>query len=350
MVSCYILVLCEPQVTSEALNGLEPLTLSKAITKPGFIYVFTSNETDTNLEVYFDDFRVTHSNGLLIGESHYYPFSESIAALSFSMSELEGIPQGDKLGLGWSAMGFRNYDSRIARFYGVDPLGELTLQLSPYQFAGNNPIVDTDILGLTPFTAIDRSNLEDFEKANNTSELSTDPKKRSKGHLTFRTPFLLSPRNKRPSKDAKNKDDNKEDDESEAAKARSEDPIFSVIASQRPGNATTSRGSSTIYTPQVVTRQTPVSVRPNPAPAANPTLLAKQDRTLYKPEKLKRYELEKKGEEDQRKLDAARREEALMLLQLRRAIMFTYNPSVTCYMLCWFSHGEHSLLSEHIQA
>jgi RHS repeat-associated protein len=46
--------------------------------------------------------------------------------------------------------GFRIYDSRIAKFLSVDPLTKDYPWYTPYQFAGNKPIVALDIDGLEP--------------------------------------------------------------------------------------------------------------------------------------------------------------------------------------------------------
>jgi uncharacterized protein RhaS with RHS repeats len=44
--------------------------------------------------------------------------------------------------------GFRIYDPRIARFLSVDPLSDNFPELTPYQYASNNPIMFIDIDGL----------------------------------------------------------------------------------------------------------------------------------------------------------------------------------------------------------
>lgn len=51
--------------------------------------------------------------------------------------------------------GERMYDSRIARFTSRDPLSGKFPYYSPYQFAGNKPIVAIDLDGLEEFYAID---------------------------------------------------------------------------------------------------------------------------------------------------------------------------------------------------
>jgi RHS repeat-associated protein len=57
--------------------------------------------------------------------------------------------------------GMRIYDSRIAKFLSVDPVGKKYPSLSPFQFANNCPIAGIDLDGLE-FVNI---NSEDFEKS-----------------------------------------------------------------------------------------------------------------------------------------------------------------------------------------
>jgi RHS repeat-associated protein len=45
---------------------------------------------------------------------------------------------------------YRNYDAALGRFIGVDPQGEATESLSPYHYAGNNPISFNDPMGNVP--------------------------------------------------------------------------------------------------------------------------------------------------------------------------------------------------------
>src|SRR3990172_10969632 len=50
--------------------------------------------------------------------------------------------------------GFRIYNPRLGRFLSVDPLFRSFLSLSPYQYAGNMPIVGIDLDGLEVFLSI----------------------------------------------------------------------------------------------------------------------------------------------------------------------------------------------------
>lgn len=51
---------------------------------------------------------------------------------------------------GWQDYGFRIYDSRLAKFFSVDPLADDYPYYSPYQFAGNMPIWFIDLDGGEP--------------------------------------------------------------------------------------------------------------------------------------------------------------------------------------------------------
>ena len=53
-------------------------------------------------------------------------------------------------GTGLKDLGFRQYDPATGRFDAVDPLAELQLDNSTYQYAGNNPVSQIDVLGLDP--------------------------------------------------------------------------------------------------------------------------------------------------------------------------------------------------------
>ncbi len=136
------------QVTDQAKGNKERLKLNRAVVTGGYLYVYVSNETDESFEVYFDDLRIKHKKGIIVSESHYYPFGKSIKGLSYTDSGLEGVPESDKLGLGWSDLGFRNFDPALARFFSVDPRAEFTPDLSTYHYAGNSPVNNVDYLGL----------------------------------------------------------------------------------------------------------------------------------------------------------------------------------------------------------
>ena len=48
----------------------------------------------------------------------------------------------------WQDYGMRMYDNRICRFPSVDPIAKQFPYYSPYQYAGNKPIVAIDMDGM----------------------------------------------------------------------------------------------------------------------------------------------------------------------------------------------------------
>ena len=98
--------------------------------------------------MFFDDLRITHTQGSILSEDQFYPYGMKIQGLTFDAPKIEGIAGGDKFGLGLNDLGFRNYDPKMARFYATDPLGENTADLSPYHYAKDNPVSNFDAFGL----------------------------------------------------------------------------------------------------------------------------------------------------------------------------------------------------------
>ena len=59
-----------------------------------------------------------------------------------------GEERQEELGLNWDTFRHRNYDYTIGRFFGVDPITEEYMSISPYQFAHNNPVWKIELEGL----------------------------------------------------------------------------------------------------------------------------------------------------------------------------------------------------------
>jgi YD repeat-containing protein len=86
------------------------------ITEPGYVYIYLSNEEATPVEVYFDDFKVTHTKSPVVQSDDYYPFGLSISGLSYQREnssaqdyKYNGKELQDELGLGWLDYGARMY-------------------------------------------------------------------------------------------------------------------------------------------------------------------------------------------------------------------------------------------------
>ncbi|KAA2238879.1 hypothetical protein F0L74_21945 [Chitinophaga agrisoli] len=136
-------------------DAVAPLAASMNINKNGYLYVYVSNESPT--DVYFDDLVVKHTTGHLLQEDSYYPFGLQIRGLSsMALNRL----QNDYLYNGIEKIGdfdlevydamYRNLDPQTGRWWQVDPAAGKYAGISPYNSNFNNPVGFTDPLGNDP--------------------------------------------------------------------------------------------------------------------------------------------------------------------------------------------------------
>lgn len=114
--------------------------------KNGYVYAYVSNESN-NL-VYFDNFKVSHTRGPVLEETHLYPFGSKMTAicsralpgvqnsLSYQGKELD-----EEFDLDWFDFESRYYDPQTGRFVQSDPADQFA---SGYTGMGNNWINGTD--------------------------------------------------------------------------------------------------------------------------------------------------------------------------------------------------------------
>ena len=92
----------------------------------------------------------------IIQENHYYPFGLNMEGAWHAPAEAgrvnkyqyNGKELNGDLGLGWNDYGARWYDASVGRWGQVDPLAELAPDWTPYRFGFDNPILNSDPLGL----------------------------------------------------------------------------------------------------------------------------------------------------------------------------------------------------------
>ncbi|MEO9966197.1 MAG: DUF6443 domain-containing protein [Reichenbachiella sp.] len=141
------------EISSSASFAQERLFLDDiAVTEPGYLYIYTSMQSDVTSPVYFDDLQVSHTHSPVVQKDDYLPFGLSFNSYSRAAitdqnfkfnagSELEAMTD-------WYSTPFRKYDPSLGRFHGVDKLASLYPGITPSHFGANNPINFNDPTGL----------------------------------------------------------------------------------------------------------------------------------------------------------------------------------------------------------
>ncbi len=149
------LVLFKIKISSSAEGAFEKLTLQKSIDEEGYMYIYVSNESSLNSDVYFDDLTVTHEHSPLVQVNAYYPFGLQIEGLGYDRATavanlygFNGMEQNKEVDLYSTA--YRMYNPALARFNGVDPAASLLASYSTYHFSFNNPVNFNDPSGAMP--------------------------------------------------------------------------------------------------------------------------------------------------------------------------------------------------------
>jgi RHS repeat-associated protein len=140
------------QVSADAkiigsVTSHERLSLQINVEKEGYIYIYVSNQSNQNTEVYFDDLKITHNYSEIVGGADFYPFGLTIEdrqiQREFYRHGYQGQFSEKDEETGWNHFELREYDPEIGRWLRVDPYRQY---MSPYIGLGNDPInmVDPD--------------------------------------------------------------------------------------------------------------------------------------------------------------------------------------------------------------
>jgi RHS repeat-associated protein len=114
--------------------------------KNGYVYVFLSNESTT--PVFFDDFDVIHTRGVIIEDNAYYPYGLKIAGISaravakpITKEGYQGEFAEHDEETGYDEFELRSYDPQIGRWIQNDPYEQFA---SGYVGMGANPVDGID--------------------------------------------------------------------------------------------------------------------------------------------------------------------------------------------------------------
>ncbi len=157
------------QISEEALEdgsdiAHDKMYLKALAKKPGYIYIYLSNENPTLVDVYFpcpptswrdeggDDFTIAHHHSPVIQADDYYPFGMVSGS---TRSDVRGMKNDylyngkelqTDLNLDWYDYGARMYDGSLGRWHVVDPMADQMRSYSPYNYAFDNPVryIDPD--------------------------------------------------------------------------------------------------------------------------------------------------------------------------------------------------------------
>jgi RHS repeat-associated protein len=121
------------------------------VRKPGYIYIYLSNENAVAQEVYFDNLKIKHVKSPVLQYSEYYPFglqnSNTFTRTGAKNNYLYNAGNELNTTTEWYETFFRGYDAALGKFLQVDPKADKYGSVSTYNYAFNDPVSMNDPLG-----------------------------------------------------------------------------------------------------------------------------------------------------------------------------------------------------------
>lgn len=151
--SGYMRLSDDPKETGQDVDHERLFSPQIEVKQPGYVYIYLSNENETPVEVYFDDFSVEHIKSPVVQMDNYYPFGLTFNSYQRENSveqrwKFQGQEHISDLGLNWDSFKWRNHQPDIGRFFNIDPLAEKYYYNSPYAFSENKVVAHVELEGL----------------------------------------------------------------------------------------------------------------------------------------------------------------------------------------------------------
>ncbi|SKC85021.1 DUF6443 domain-containing protein [Ohtaekwangia koreensis] len=148
------------QIDGGAQTGVTPkaahdyMSREYTVKEAGYAFVYLSNESSTYVEGYFDDVTFTYTPGNILQYNEYYPFGlQTVNSWTRESNKNNYLYNaGSELNVtsGVYEMLFRNYDPALGRMLQIDPLAEKYSDISPFNYAFNDPVYWNDPAGADP--------------------------------------------------------------------------------------------------------------------------------------------------------------------------------------------------------
>jgi hypothetical protein len=145
------------QLSKAALGNYEVLGDTLSIRRDGYVTVYVGNESAA--DVYFDELRLEHRQGLQVQENQYDPYGLDLAGVSGAAPglRLKNFYQFNSkenqldLGLNWNHQDWRFFDYQLGCWHVVDPEIENAQESwGPYSFGFDNAVRYADANGRNP--------------------------------------------------------------------------------------------------------------------------------------------------------------------------------------------------------